>query len=178
MLLLYCLMASPCLTASQSTQLPTAEAVLAKVRAARGLEGHAPIENCVTKGRWSVTGFDGEGTFAEAFAGRRMHSRGDFPGWGVYEMGSDGEVLWEANPLTEVTIQTGAEEESARRLCGYFGPGDWRELYGEATCVAVEALGARPHYRLELVTTSGTRFVVCLVCGLTPSGSSITSAFP
>src|SRR5262245_60028437 len=30
----------------------------------------------------------------------------------------------------------------------------------------------------SLVSTSGTRFVVCAVCGLTPSGSSMCSAFP
>jgi len=101
-------------------------------------------------GKVSWQGMPGEGTFTEVYAGLRLaRSRTDFPGFGTFEMGCDGNTVWEKSPL-DIKVRHGWDACEYLRRFGRAQHVAWREMYAGARYVTDEEHGGRACHRMEL----------------------------
>ncbi len=126
---------------------PDAAELLAKYRASLGEPDRlASIRNLRCHGKVSWEGLEGSGFLTEVFAGLgRARSTTEFAGFGTFEYGTDGQVVWEKNPLG-ITIREGWDACQYMREFGLTQHVDWREMYTKARYVGSAQLdGVRCH---------------------------------
>jgi len=146
-------LASPPPDADEGTpDLPDAVEVLERARAALGTpERLASLGNVVARGTLRWEGMGGSGTIVESYAGlRRVHVRSEFEGFGSFEQGTLGELVWEKNPLG-VTVRDGWHASEYLRRFAIAQHVDWRELYARTETVGEAVVDGRRCLELHLV---------------------------
>lgn len=135
-------------SAPQEGDLPDAERLLDEAQRAIGRP--ATPGSLRERGTSTWVGLPGSGTFENTYDGpRRARCRSEFDSFGVFELGSDGEVVWEKSPL-EIKFRDGWAGSEYLRRFGWPQNVPWREMYSAATVTGREELEGRACWRLEL----------------------------
>ena len=138
--------------------LPRAEAVLDSFQESRGSESsRSKIRTVRLSGKAQFRGIEGEGVFTNVVAGKRVHIKGEFSGWGTFLQGSDGQIVWEVNSIAGAAVKRGLDADMALRTFALLDFADWKRNYTAAKSVGIEKLGDREHYRLELTPREGDK---------------------
>ena len=131
--------------------LPDALELLGKYRAALGSPaGLAAIKNLRCHGKTKWEDLEEHGFVTEVYAGlRKAKITTEFGVWGTYEMGTDGQIVWEKNPLG-ITIRNDWDACQYMRDFGLMQHVPWQEMYTKARCVGMKDLDGVSCYELQM----------------------------
>ncbi len=120
--------------------LPAAADLLDRSYAAMGVpDGETGTVRAHGKASWEAVG--GLGFLTEVYApGHKARAELEFELFGTLVMASDGETVWEEEPLSGVTIRTGWDGSALLREMGVARRTAWRELYERARTVGTDTV--------------------------------------
>ncbi|RPJ28562.1 MAG: DUF620 domain-containing protein, partial [Planctomycetaceae bacterium] len=129
--------------------LPSGEEVLERcLKSTGGREALAKINNRLVRGTVEIkpAGLRGLLSVYQARPNRYC-AQIDIAGKMMVRQGTDGEVVWELNPMTGPRIITG--QEKALSLSQYaFDETRYREMYDNLQCLGVELIDGQPCYKV------------------------------
>ena len=145
----------------ESDGLPSGEAIMDGYAAAMGSSGLAGVETrrvafvmqLPIAGGLNLEGerYEGRGVEGGAGGGGRVYSETRVPFMGAMRGGSDGEVLWEVNPMSGgAKVFEGAERESRLQEFAFDAAGDWRVWYSGAERVGEMTVDGEACWMVEL----------------------------
>jgi hypothetical protein len=137
--------------------LPGGEELLDKyVTVTGGKEAYEKCTNRVSSGTMEISGpgIKGKITVYQA-APNKMYTSADLPGVGKIEEGTDGQTVWERNPLSGPRVKKDDEKANALRDALFNGELNWRKVYKKAECVAEEMVDGKPCYKVDLTMANG-----------------------
>lgn len=131
--------------------LPTGEEIMERsIEAGGGREAMAKINNRVVRGTITINPGGLEGTITTYQARPNLsRNRIELGGIGVIDRGSDGETVWEINPMMGPRIVTGAER-ALMLLLGRFDDSDYKDIFESIECIGVEDVKGEPCYVVKL----------------------------
>jgi len=129
--------------------LPSGEEVLERyLKRIGGRKALAGVNNRCSRGTVEIqpAGLKGLLTVHQARP-NRYHSQIEIAGQRTVQQGTDGEVVWELNPMTGPRVIEG--QEKALLLSQYaFDEARYRETYDSIQCLGVELIEGQPCYRV------------------------------
>jgi outer membrane lipoprotein-sorting protein len=192
-LVLSAALAMTALRASADDPLPKAEEVLDKyVEATGGKAAYEKLKNRVAKGTMEIVGAGLKGKLVAYQAPpNKMRTEVEFENLGKIVEGSDGNVVWEVNPITGDRAIEGDEKAEKLLHNTFNGELRWKEMYAKAECTGVEDVNGKPAYKVVLTPKPGagkpsTEFydkashlqVKSLTTAKTPMGELEVEMFP
>ena len=146
---LFALLLAP--AAQEPSELPDAEQLLDRMRATIGAERLAEVRNVTLHGAVSWEGLEEPGgLITEVYGGlRKARITTEFGAFGSFQMGADGDLVWEKNPL-ETFVRDGWAGSQYLRQYGIAQHRDWREMYSKAWCSGVEEIDGARCWELQL----------------------------
>ncbi len=147
----------PAQEAQPAEPLPALDDILAKlVENSGGEAAILKINSRHTKGTFDIPAMGANGTFdSYAKAPDKSLTVIDVPGFGVIQMGYDGTVAWEDNPMVGMRELAGSELAARKRDADFRRELHMKELYPQMTVKAKEKVGERPAYLVEAVPAEG-----------------------
>lgn len=145
------------LTSTGRTQdaLPRGEDLMdGFVKATGGEQLHRKFKTRVAKGTMTAPGGINGPLSIYQKAPNFLVLEADLQGLKI-EMGTDGKVAWEINPLTGAKLKTGDARDSAIREANFYADVEWRKIYKSAKTVGEEKVKDVPCYKVELITHGG-----------------------
>jgi len=129
--------------------LPSSEEILERcLKSTGGREALAKINNRLIRGAVEIKPVGLKGLLAVYQAKpNRYYAQIDIAGQMTVRQGTDGEVVWELNPMTGPRVMTG--QEKALLLSQYaFDETRYRETYDSIQCLGVELVEGQPCYKV------------------------------
>lgn len=129
--------------------LPSGEEILERcLKSTGGREALTRINNRLIRGTVEIKPAGLQGLLAVYQARpNRYYAQIDIAGQMTVRQGTDGEVVWELNPMTGPRVLTG--QEKALLLSQYaFDETRYRETYDSIQCLGVELIDGRPCYKV------------------------------
>lgn len=141
-----------------AAKLPSGEEVLENyVKATGGRDAYAKLQNRTSSGSVDIPAANIKGTVVTMQAAPdKARVTMDLPGVGKSEQGSDGETVWEKNPVTGVRILEGAERDMMLRQLKFNAELNWKDSYTSAETVGVEEVEGKPAYKVKLTASDGS----------------------
>ena len=143
---------------SAAAELPTADAVFARHRAAIGGDAIEKVRNAAFEFTFSMPsmGLSTTGKAYMDFPGKAYMSI-DLASVGVtnHEEGVLDGVAWQNSPQTGLRTLEGAEKRMALQRAQLDGFSGWKELWQKAETVAEEAVGGEPCHKVVLTPAEG-----------------------
>ncbi|MCX6557725.1 MAG: DUF620 domain-containing protein [Candidatus Aminicenantes bacterium] len=152
-LALLLLMVFPLLAGKQSDPLPKAKTLFENfIQKTGGQAAYDRILSRLTKSvmQMSVPAMTAEVTSRLTRSGP-YHVVVDSP-MGKIEYGSDGQTVWESNPMTGSRIREGRERLRFLSLYGLDLPARWRQAFKKVICTGKEAIDGKSVFRVEALT--------------------------
>jgi hypothetical protein len=125
--------------AGAGEKLPSGKEVIRRsIEAIGGKEALSELENRVGEGTFEIKGLGIKGKLVTCQAKpNKNYTRIEIGGIGAIEQGTDGNVVWELNPLTGARIKEG-KERAALLLLSHFDESELVEQYEKVECVGTE----------------------------------------
>lgn len=141
-----------------AAKLPSGEEILdAYVKATGGADAYTKLENRTSTGSVDIPAVGIKGSIVTVQAApNKARITMDLPGVGKSEQGTDGETVWEKNPVTGVRILEGAERDMMLRQLRFNAELNWKESYKSAETVAMEDVEGKPAYKVKLTAHDGS----------------------
>lgn len=141
-----------------AAKLPSGEEILdAYVKATGGADAYTKLENRTSTGSVDIPAVGIKGSIVTVQAApNKARITMDLPGVGKSEQGTDGETVWEKNPVTGVRILEGAERDMMLRQLRFNAELNWKESYKSAETVTVEDVEGKPAYKVKLTAHDGS----------------------
>lgn len=140
--------------------LPTAEAVFAKHRAAIGGDAVGKVRNAAYEFNFSLPGM-GLATTGKAYmeVPGRAYMMIDLATVGAsnHEEGLSDGVAWQNSPQSGLRTLEGMERKMALQRARLDPFSSWKDFWEEAETVAEETVGGTPCYKVALTTAEGPR---------------------
>jgi hypothetical protein len=135
----------------EEEKLPTGEEIILRaIEASGGMEALAKIKNRVAEGTMEIKGLGIKGKLTVCQARpNKTYTKVQIDGLGTLEQGTDGDVVWELNPMTGPRVVEG-EERAAMLLISQFDDANFKELYEKIECVGTEDVGDETCYKVVL----------------------------
>jgi hypothetical protein len=147
-----------------AAELPTAEAVFAKHRAAIGGEAIDKVRNAAFEFNFSLPGM-GIATTGKAYLELpgKAYMMIDLTSVGVsnHEEGVAGGVAWQNSPQTGFRVLEGVEKSMALQRSRLDAFSAWKDFWSKAETVAEEAIGDTPCYKVVLTPAEGAPVSGC-----------------
>lgn len=144
--------------------LPKASDLLAKSAAALGgLEAYKAVKSIRARGTFEMGAQNLTGT-VEIVQARPSQVRltVSVTGIGTIENGCDGKIGWEMDPISGPSLMQGKELSDAISEAQFDSAFNGPDLVKEATTLAKTTFGARPAYKLHVVTKFGSESTIYL----------------
>jgi hypothetical protein len=156
-LVLSAALAMPALRASADDPLPKAEDVLDKyVEATGGKAAYEKLKNRVAKGTMEIVGAGLKGKLVAYQAPpNKTKTEVEFENLGKIVEATDGNVVWEVNPITGDRVIDGDEKAEKLLHNAFNGELRWKEMYDKAECTGVEDVNGKPAYKVVLTPKAG-----------------------
>ena len=145
-------------------ELPTAEVVFAKYRAAIGGDAVEKVKNAVLDFNFSLPGM-GIATTGKAYmeVPGKAYMMIDLTTVGVsnHEEGVSGGVAWQNSPQTGLRVLEGMERRMALQRARLDPFSRWKDFWDKAETVAEETVGGTPCYKVALTPAEGAPMSGC-----------------
>lgn len=139
---------------AQGDNLPSGESLMdGYLKATGGKEAYEKVKTYVAKGTLTVAGMKGDAVI-HGKAPSFMHFAVTLPGIGTMEMGYDGKVLWENNPITGAKLSDSSQQKDLVPGLDFGSEADWRKNYKSAKTMALEKYNGKDVYRVLLTDKS------------------------
>lgn len=149
-------------------ELPTAEAVFAKYRAAIGGDAVEKVKNAALDFNFSLPGM-GIATTGKAYmqVPGKAYMMIDLTTVGVsnHEEGVSGGVAWQNSPQTGLRVLEGLERRMALQRSRLDPFSSWKDFWNKAETVAEETVGGTPCYKVALTPAEGAPMSGCFAKG-------------
>lgn len=142
----------------RAQELPKAEAILDKETEAVGGKAIADkVKTAAVKAKVAVQ--DLKLDLLVQVGPTKYYKALTLDGVGTEEIVVSGEAVWKKNSITGAEFLEGDERAMILRDVAEFTtliqPGEWRQRFKEAKCVAEETVDGKPAYKVELTTKDG-----------------------
>jgi hypothetical protein len=130
-------------------RLPTGEEIVERsIESVGGRQALTRIRNRFIQGTMEIRPVGIKGSI-RAYQARpsKYYARIELEGIGAIERGTDGEVVWELNPMTGPRVIEG-EEKATMLLLYAFDDADYRERYEKIECVGMEEVEGEVCYKV------------------------------
>lgn len=151
-----------------AAELPTAEAVFAKHRAAIGGDAVDKVKNAAFDFNFSLPGM-GIATTGKAYMEPpgKAYMMIDLTTVGApnHEEGISGGVAWQNSPQTGLRVLEGLERRMALQRSRLDAFSSWKDFWEKAETVAEETVGGTPCYKVVLTAAEGAPVSACFAKG-------------
>jgi hypothetical protein len=133
--------------------LPKAEDLLVKfIEKSGGQQAYDKIQNRLTRSKMimSLPAISGEVTAYVTKSGLYYISI-DSTGIGKIEYGSDGQTVWDINPMVGPKVREGQEKSRFRCLYSLDLPAQWRTAFKKVECTSLDTIEGKPVYKVVAV---------------------------
>lgn len=152
-LALFFMMVFPIMAEKQHDPLPKAKTLFENyIKKTGGQAAYDQIRNRLTKSvmQMSIPAMSAEVTSQLTRSGP-YHVSVDSP-MGKIEYGSDGQTVWETNPMSGPRIREGQERLRFLSLYGLDLPARWRQAFKKVICTGKETIDGKSAFRIEAFT--------------------------
>jgi hypothetical protein len=141
-----------------ATKLPAGEEVLDNfIKATGGKAAYESVKNRTSTGSVDIPAAGLKGTVVTTQAEPNLARISmELPGVGKTEQGTDGETVWEKNPVTGVRILDSAERDMMLRQFQFNAELNWKTAYKSAETVGIEDVGGKPAYKVKMIANDGS----------------------
>jgi hypothetical protein len=123
------------------------------VTATGGKAAYEKVKNRVVKGTLDLAANNIEGPVTiYTAAPNKTYRQIELTGVGKFEEGTDGQIVWEKNPITGVRIKKGKERAAALRSATFNDEIQWQKQYKKLECVGEEMVDGKACYKVEATT--------------------------
>ena len=142
-------------TASAQEELPSGAFLMDNyVKVTGGVDAYKKIKNRMAKGSIKLAGQEGAITVYQKEP-NLMYVAFNLQGFGKFESGTNGKIVWENNPITGAKLQTGSEKSKLLRTAAMDGDYNWKKYFKTAKTVEEVMVDGKPTYKVKLVTNDG-----------------------
>ncbi len=140
---------------AQAQDLPKAKELMDNyVKKTGGQEAYKKIKNRISKGTISLAGQQGD-LVAYQKAPNLMYMKFELQGFGTFETGTNGKIVWERNPVTGAKLQTGSEKAKMLRTSAFDSDYNWQNYFKSVETVGKVNVKGKPAYKVKMVDKSG-----------------------
>jgi hypothetical protein len=155
MVLLLCLAITSAI--AQEAALPTVDQILEKfVEASGGKPANEKLGSRISEGSFEIPemGVYGSLTIYDKAPNKRALLV-EIPGFGTFKQGVDGEVAWEDNPMSGITVRSGAALAAAKRDAAFHREQNLRDHFKQIEVKGRQQIGEQEVYALEMTPEEG-----------------------
>lgn len=137
--------------------LPTGEQVLARyVEATGGRAAYEKLHTRIASGTMELASMGIKGPFTMwQSEPDRIYAEFDLAGLGKIQTGSNGEVVWEQNPMTGYRLLQSTERAAFLRTASMEAELQWQRFFSKVECAGKETVDGRPTYKVVLTPLDG-----------------------
>lgn len=142
-----------------AADLPSGESILDRfIEKTGGKAAYEAVTSRVTKGTMNMAAMGISGTLViTQKAPNMILSEIEITGMGKVQQGSDGNVVWERNPMMGVRLVEGGERDALKRQLALDAQANWRNYFKSATTIGMGNVDGKETYKVEVIDNAGTK---------------------